>query len=225
VTWIISTTWCSWTCHIVLNSWSCVPVTWWLWYMTLLIQGASCSLYTYHSIHTWPYFTWSCVPLFSLVSYLSVYITVRFIIHSFQCSTYIVLYFHIFILLLPLLVCALAGPLLTDLDISASELEETDESLFEGTKEDYQAWVRRFLSYVFLHFVLLWCPDAKIVSSFISALLCSKSCIQIKTIVDVCLLCEMKHLVVFCTCVWEFASFRICLLYYSIRYSRERFSS
>ena len=37
----------------------------------------------------------------------------------------------------PLLVCALAGPLLTDLDFSASEFEETDEPLFEGTQEDY----------------------------------------------------------------------------------------
>ena len=146
------------------------------------------------------------VLLLSLVSYLSVYTIVRFIIHSFQCSTYITLYFHIFILLLPLLVCAFAGPLLTDLDFSASELEETDESLFEGTQEDYQAWVRRFLSYVFWHFVLLWYPDAKIVSSFTSALLYFKSCIRIKTIVDVCLLCEMKLLIVFCICVREFGS-------------------
>jgi len=49
------------------------------------------------------------------------------------------LYFHIFILLFPLLVCALTGPLLMDFDFSALELEETDEPLFEGTQEDYQA--------------------------------------------------------------------------------------
>jgi len=52
VTWIILTTWCSWTCHVILNLWSCVLVIWWLLYMTLLVQGASCSLYTSHSIHT-----------------------------------------------------------------------------------------------------------------------------------------------------------------------------
>jgi len=45
------------------------------------------------------------------------------------------LYFHIFILLFPLFVCALAGPLLTDLNFSASDLEETDEPLFKGTRE------------------------------------------------------------------------------------------
>ena len=59
--------------------------------------------------------------------------------HSFQCSTYIALYFHISILLFLLLLCALAGPLLTDLDFSALELAETDEPLFEGTQRDYQA--------------------------------------------------------------------------------------
>ena len=75
------------------------------------------------------------VLLLALVSYLSVYITVRFIIHSFQCSTYNVLYFHISILLFPLLVCALVGPLLTDLDFSTSELKETEEPLFEGTRK------------------------------------------------------------------------------------------
>ena len=48
------------------------------------------------------------------------------------------LYFHIFILLFSLFVCALASSLLTDLDFSASELEETDEPLFEGTHGDYQ---------------------------------------------------------------------------------------
>ena len=158
--------------------------------MALFVQGASCSFYTCHSIHTWPYFASSCVLLLSLVFYLLVYITVRFIIHSFQCSTYITLYFHIFILLFSLLVCALAGSLLTDLAFSTSELEETNELLFEGTQEDYQVWVRSFLSYVFWHFVLLCCPDAKILSTFISGLLYFQSCIQTKTIVDVYLLCE-----------------------------------
>ena len=145
---------------------TCDLETWSLWYTTLLVPGASCSLYTC------PYYIRSSVLLLSLISYLSVYITVWFINHSFQCSAYIVLYSHIFILLFSLLVCALAGLLLTDLDFSASELEETDEPLFEGTQEDYQAWVWHFLSYVFWHFVLLWYPDAKIVSFFISALLC-----------------------------------------------------
>jgi len=35
------------------------------------------------------------------------------------------------------LVIYLAGPLLTNFDFSASELEETDEPLFEGTPEVY----------------------------------------------------------------------------------------
>jgi len=60
------------------------------------------------------------------------------------------LYFHIFILMFPLFVCALASPLLTDHHFSVSELEDE--------------WVRSFLSYVFWHFVLLWWPDAKILS-------------------------------------------------------------
>ena len=42
---------------------------------------------------------------------------------------------------------------------------------------------------------------------YISALFCSLSCIQTKTIVNECLLCEMKYLVVFCRCVREFGSF------------------
>ena len=33
MTWIILTTWCSWTYHIVLNLWSYDLVTWWLWYI------------------------------------------------------------------------------------------------------------------------------------------------------------------------------------------------
>ena len=123
--------------------------------MTLLVQGASYSLYTCHSIHTWPYFTWSSVLLLSLISYLSVYITIRFIIHSFQCSNYITFYFHISILLFSLLVCALTGSLLTDLDFSASELEETDEPLFEGIQEDYQAWVWHFFVLCILAFCLV----------------------------------------------------------------------
>ena len=86
--------------------------------------------------------------------------------------------------------------------------------------EDYQAWVWHFLSYVFWHFPLLWCLDAKIVSSFISAFLCLQSCIQTKTIVDVYLLYENETsgcLLYMCTRIW--------LIYYSIRYSRERFPS
>ena len=39
----------------------------------------------------------------------------------------------------PLLVCSLAGPLLMDLDFSALALVKTDEPLFEGINEDYQA--------------------------------------------------------------------------------------
>ena len=110
-----------------------------------------------HYIHVIVYMTLFhlSVLLLSLVSYLSVYITVRFMIHWFQCSTYIALYFHISILLFPLLVCALTGPLLTDLDFSAAELEETDEPLFEGTQEDYQAWVRSFLFLCILAFCLV----------------------------------------------------------------------
>ena len=127
-------------------------------------------------------------------------------------------YFHIFILLFPLLVCALAGPLMTDLDFSASELEETDEPLFEGTQEDYEARVWSFLSYQFWRFILLWCPDVKIVSSFISTLLCFQSCIHTKTIVDVHLLCEMKFLV-----FYLYMCARIWLLYYSVRYSLRDF--
>jgi len=69
---------------------------------------------------------------------MSIYITVRFIIHSFQCSTYIA-HFHISILFFSLLVCVLADPLLTNLDFSVSKLEETNEPLFEVTQEDYHA--------------------------------------------------------------------------------------
>jgi len=128
-------------------------------------------------------------------------------IHWFQCSTYIALYFHIFILLFPLLVCALAGPLLRDLDFSASVLEETDEPLFEGTQEDYQAWV--WVSYLrILVFCLVMMSQCQnYIFFFISALLYFKSWIQTKTIVDVCLLCKMKLLVVFCICVQEFGLF------------------
>ena len=60
-----------------------------------------------------------------------------------------------------------------------------------------------FLIFVFWHFVLLWCLDAKIVSAFVSVLLCFKSCMLTKTIVDVYLLCEMKLPVVCFVCVRE----------------------
>ena len=140
--------------------------------MTLLIQDASCSLYICHSIHTWSYFTRSNVLLVSLVSYLSVYITVRFSIHSFQCSTYNALTFT-FLYYCFLFSCVhLQVRFRWTFIFSASELEETDEPLFEGIQEDYQAWVWHFSSYILWHFFLLWCPDAKIVSSFISVLLC-----------------------------------------------------
>ena len=116
--------------------------------------------------------------------------------------------------------CALTGLLLTDLDFSASELKETDELLFEGTQEDYQAWVWSFLSYVFWYFVLLWCPDAKIISSFISTLLCFKSYIQTKTIIDVYLLCENET----SGCLMLHGA-RIWLIYYNVKYSWKRFFS
>ena len=53
-----------------------------------------------------------------------------------------------------------------------------------------------YLLYIW-HFVLLWWPNVKIISSFSSALLYFQSCIQTKTIVDVCLLCEIKYLLSF----------------------------
>ena len=51
-------------------------------------------------------------------------------------------YFHIFILLFPLLVCALTGLLLTNLDFFSIRAWGDWRPLFEGTQEDYQAWVR-----------------------------------------------------------------------------------
>ena len=100
--------------------------------------------------HTWPYFTWR-------FCYSHWYLTCQFILPSdlwfIDSSALVILPFTFtFPLLFPLLVCALAGPLLTDFDFSASELEETDELLFKGTQEDYQACVWSFLSYVFWHF-------------------------------------------------------------------------
>jgi len=176
--------------------------------MTLLVQGDSYSLYTCHSIHTWPYFTRSIVLLLALVSYLSVYTAVRFIIHWFQYSnyipfTFIFLYYCFLFSCVHLLVCFWRTFIFS-----------------VRARGDWRATVRRnpgrlpgmsptFLVLVFWHFVLLWCPDAKIVSFFISTLLCFESYIQTRTIVDVCLLCEIKLLVIFCTCVQEFGFFAI----------------
>jgi len=138
------------------NLWSCVLVILWLCYTILLIQGALSSLYSCYSIHTRPFFTWSIVLLFSLVFYLSVYITVRFIIPSFQYSTCIALLLsHIHFCVFSLFMCALAGPLLMDPDFSVSEFEEP---MSHCSKEPREITKREFevpFSYVFWYFVLL----------------------------------------------------------------------
>ena len=79
--------------------------------------------------------SWYLICQFILSSdLLSIYSSVLLIL-----PLYFHIYFHIFILLFSLFMCALAGPPLMDLDFSASELEETNVPLFEGTQEDYQA--------------------------------------------------------------------------------------
>ena len=131
--------------------------------MTLLIEGASCSLYTCHSMHTWPYFTWYSILLLSLVFYLSVYITIRFIIHSFLALLILPIYFLISILLFPFFVCALVRFWRT-LIFQHQSFRRPMSHCSKEPKGDYQAWVWNFLSYIFWHFVLLWWPDVKIVS-------------------------------------------------------------
>ena len=55
------------------------------------------------------------------------------------CSTYIVPLLSSFYIIVSSFRVCICWPLLTDLDFSASELEETDEPLFKGTQGDYQA--------------------------------------------------------------------------------------
>jgi len=217
---MILITWCAWTYHIIFNSWSCVLVIWWFWYTTLLVQGASCSFFSRHSIHTWPYFTWFSVLLLLLVFYLSVYITVRFIIHSFECTTYITLLLsHVHIIVSSFRVC-------TCWSIS-------DGPWFFSIRAwgDQRATVRRnpgkllsvslkFLVLCILAFCLIVMTQCQNYIFCISVLLCFQSCIQTKIIVDVCLLCENETsdcLLYMCARIW--------LLYYSVRYSRKRFPS
>ena len=171
--------------------------------MILLIQGASYSLYTCHSIHIWTYFTWSSVLLLPLVFYLSVYINIKFIIHLFQCSTYIVpllSHFHISVFSFHVCICWSAS----------------DGPWFFSIRAwgDRRATVRRnpgrlpgmslkFFILCFLAFCLVMMSRCQNCIFFISVLLYFQSCIQTKTIVDECLLCEMKYLVVFCIYVCE----------------------
>ena len=120
-------------------------------------QGASCSLYTCHSIHIWSYFTWSSVLLLSLVSYLSVYIIVRFIIHWFQCSTYIYCPFaftfsyYCFLFSCVHFWSTSDGPWLFSITAQGDY-----KPLFEETQEDYQAWV--WVSCL-MYFGILSCYD------------------------------------------------------------------
>ena len=61
-----------------------------------------------------------------------------------------------------------------------------------------------------MYFGILSCYDIPMPKLYLLLFLfcyVSKSCNQTKTIIDVCLLCEMKLLVVFCICVREFGSF------------------
>jgi len=158
--------------------------------MTLLVQGASCSIYTCHSIHTWSYFTWSSVLLLLLVSYLSVYITVRFIIYSFPVLYLyypLLSHFHIIVSFSRMCTCWFAsnGPWFFSIRAWG----------------DRRATIRRnpgrllgvsltFLISCILAFCLVMMSRCQNCIFFIPTLLCFKSCSQIKTIVDVYLLCE-----------------------------------
>ena len=116
--------------------------------------------------------------------------------------------------------CALAGPLLTDLDFLASEFEKTDEPLFEGTQGNYQAWVRSSWLLCILAFCLVMTTQCQIISFvFLSYYFLSLVSRQFYCI-DVCLVCENEtsdYFLYMCARIW--------LLYYNLRYSRKSFLS
>ena len=138
-------------------------LTWSFDYVTrhALVQDTSCSLYSCHSTHAWSYCTLYMI-YYSVYSY-QCYIFQFSLIHcSFVLMSYLYYYSTIillFLLFLPFL-CAFDGPVPTNVDFLAPELEETVEPLYEGIEGDNQAWVPRSLSFVvFWYFVLLWQLD------------------------------------------------------------------
>jgi len=139
------------------NLWSCILVILWLCYTTLLVQGASCPLYSSHNTHARPYYTWSIVLLFSLVLYLSVCITVRYIILSFQCTTYIAsLFSHFHFMVLSFRVCTCwscsDGPWFFQHQSLRKPASHYTKEPREITRRESE--VPCFC--VFWHFVLLW---------------------------------------------------------------------
>ena len=102
-----------------------------------------------------------CSVILGIILYISLYYCQIyysfFPMHYLYCPFIFIFPFHGSLF-------ALAGPVLTDLDFSASEFEKTGEPLYEGTQGDYHAWVRSSLFLCILEFCLIKMTRCQIVS-------------------------------------------------------------
>ena len=123
----------------------------------------------------------------------------------FSALLILFLYFHVSILLFPLFLCALVGPLLTDLDLQHQSLRRQmshcSKEPRKTTKRESEVLILCILAFCLV--MMIRCQNCII---FYFCLVMFSILYQIKTIVE-CLLCEMKLLVAFCIYVREFGSF------------------